>query len=619
MPTRLNRSQAHRLTTISVYAGLPIAMGVLVAAALAGMPPVPVPAENPITESKRVLGKILFFDEQMSATNTVACATCHVSGNGGADPRIARNPGVDGALNTPDDILASPGVVSSDTASNYIRDAVFGTAPQITGRAANSPINAAYAVDAFWDGRARGQFIDPQTGLVAINSGGALESQSVNPPVSSVEMGHGKINWTQVTAKLVRVNPLDLATGIPADISAALVGKPKYPELFRRAFGDTNITAQRIAFAIATYERTLISDQTPWDAFQAGNPNALTPGQIAGMNSFNANCNVCHTAPVFSNETFRNIGLRPTTEDLGRQIVTGNTADRGKFKVPSLRNAGRKTSFMHNGEFTNVGQVVGFYVRAPGAPQQFPDNRDPAVPVINVPPNVAPALIDFVSNGLTDPRVAAQLFPFDRPALFTDPARAADRPTNLNGGVAGTGGIIPRMILPEPAMVGNLDFRIGLDGALGNAAATLAISTSAPINGRITPTSFIGTATAAGVGAGQGLATVHWPLTTGAVSGGQVLYMQWIVGDAGAAGGTALSQVFRVPVFCGSYGCPVTCYANCDNSTLAPVLNANDFNCFLAKFAIGDASANCDGSTAAPILNANDFQCFLNSFASGCP
>ncbi|MBL9031364.1 MAG: CotH kinase family protein [Phycisphaerae bacterium] len=60
------------------------------------------------------------------------------------------------------------------------------------------------------------------------------------------------------------------------------------------------------------------------------------------------------------------------------------------------------------------------------------------------------------------------------------------------------------------------------------------------------------------------------------------------------------------------------CYANCDGSTTAPVLNVNDFICFQNKFAAGDSSANCDGSTTAPVLNVNDFTCFLNAFAAGC-
>jgi hypothetical protein len=60
------------------------------------------------------------------------------------------------------------------------------------------------------------------------------------------------------------------------------------------------------------------------------------------------------------------------------------------------------------------------------------------------------------------------------------------------------------------------------------------------------------------------------------------------------------------------------CYPNCDNSTSPPILNSNDFQCFLNRYASGDSYANCDGSTNNPILNANDFQCFLNAFAAGC-
>ncbi|MBX3377036.1 MAG: hypothetical protein KF678_08540 [Phycisphaeraceae bacterium] len=63
---------------------------------------------------------------------------------------------------------------------------------------------------------------------------------------------------------------------------------------------------------------------------------------------------------------------------------------------------------------------------------------------------------------------------------------------------------------------------------------------------------------------------------------------------------------------------PAACYANCDQSTGAPLLTANDFQCFLNKFAAGDTYANCDQSTGSPLLTANDFQCFLNKFAQGC-
>jgi hypothetical protein len=84
--------------------------------------------------------------------------------------------------------------------------------------------------------------------------------------------------------------------------------------------------------------------------------------------------------------------------------------------------------------------------------------------------------------------------------------------------------------------------------------------------------------------------------------------------DAGASAGGGLT------IACGFWpGGAAACYANCDASTIAPILNVNDFSCFLNKYAAGDLSANCDGSTIAPILNVNDFSCFLNRYAIGCP
>src|SRR5262249_7436109 len=144
--------------------------------------------------------------------------------------------------------------------------------------------------------------------------------------------------------------------------------RPSYGQLFQAAFGDSQITAKRIAFAIATYQRTLVPNQTPFDNFRAGQQNALNQQQVRGFNAVQAHdCNACHSlaGDLFTDNSFRNVGLRPNTEDLGRQIVTGNTADRGKFKVPSLRNVALKATFMHNGQFQNLNQVLGFYARAP--------------------------------------------------------------------------------------------------------------------------------------------------------------------------------------------------------------------------------------------------------------
>jgi hypothetical protein len=95
--------------------------------------------------------------------------------------------------------------------------------------------------------------------------------------------------------------------------------------------------------------------------------------------------------------------------------------------------------------------------------------------------------------------------------------------------------------------------------------------------------------------------------------------------DGTLAGTVGLPQILPPGTFAaigagGFHGLAVLppCYANCDGSTLPPRLTANDFQCFLDKFASGDASSNCDGSSVWPVLTANDFQCFLNSFAAGC-
>lgn len=532
--------------------------------AIAALPPVPVPPENPITESKRVLGKILFFEEQISTSTVVSCATCHVPASGGADPRVATHPGLDGIFATPDDIQGSPGVVKADTFNSFELDALFALRPQVTNRAANSNINAVYAPDLFWDGRARTTFFDPESGQIAIATGGALESQCVNPPVSSVEMAHSAMDWTGIEKRLQRVRALDLATNIPADVQAVLNTTRSYRELFRQAFGDEAITSKRIAFALGTYQRTLISDQTPWDSFQAGNPTALTPNQQQGLQAFlsvgpqGANCTACHVPPMFTDNTFRNLGLRPIAEDNGRQAVTGSFNDRGRFKVPSLRNVGLKRTFMHNGQFQTVAQVMGFYGGVRNV-NPNPDNRDPVLNTVNLPPQQGGQVQDFISNALLDPRVRDQTFPFDRPAIFTSPGRIANQATVLpNTGVAGSTGT-PRVVVQSAPMVGNRDFKVGLDGAKPGATARLGVSTVAPVNGRITPQSLFADTTVGASGVTSGVATQFWPLLAGKVNNGQVLFAQWFVDDASAAGGQALSAVVRIPVFCGSSGCPSVC------------------------------------------------------------
>src|SRR5262245_66083593 len=121
---------AYRLGTAA--AGLATLL-VCATTAFAALPPVPVPAENPLTEPERVLGKMLFWDEQLSSDGSIACGTCHRPAQGGADPRVGRNPGVD--KGTIDDVLGSPGIASLDRDGHPKPDPQFGNGPQVTARA----------------------------------------------------------------------------------------------------------------------------------------------------------------------------------------------------------------------------------------------------------------------------------------------------------------------------------------------------------------------------------------------------------------------------------------------------------------------------------------------------
>lgn len=595
---------------------LPLFFSSLAAAAL---PPVPVPPENPITESKRVLGKILFFDEQLSTDNTVACATCHVNARAGTDPRRQRHPGADGINNTADDVLASPGVVRSDAFNDYLRDSVFALTPQVTNRTANTHINAAYASQLFWDGRARGQFIEPQTLRVSIAAGGALESQVIAPPTNSVEMAHDSMDWNAVCVKLAHAKPLVAATNLPADVVTALADSPSYATLFQRAFGDSAVTAERVAFAIATYERTLIADQTPWDRTQAGQAGGLTPLQQQGANAFVASgCNACHTAPLFTDNAFHAIGVRPPAEDRGRALITGDNNDRGKFKTPTLRNVGLKASFFHNGQRTTLQQVIGFYAGGIGGPNgQFPDNLDPLMANVNIPPPPPPpavgpgqAIQEFIQNGLTDPRVANQTFPFDRATLYSE--SAINRPVNLGGGVAGTGGVIPQILALDPPFVGNTIFRLGLDRANGGATARLVISNSAPESGKLTGGRVFGMTLVSGVGAGNGFATQVWPLKAPGVQPGQTLYAQWIVSDLAAPNGLAYSTVAQFRFFCGAAGCAPSCVADFNNDYAVSI---DDLFSYLNAWFAGDIRSDVDG---AGVTSIDDLFRYLNEYFVGC-
>jgi len=440
------------------------------------LPPVPAPAQNPITAQKAVLGKILFWDEQLSSDNRMACGTCHMPETGGTDLTFARHPGLDGRFNTADDTFGSLGVRRADGQNQYSSHGLFGFARQVTPRKAPTAIASAYFDELFWDGRATTRFDDPLTGQVLIPAGGALENQAVGPVFSDSEMAHDARNWLEITAKLGQVRPLALATNLPGDVSTALATASSYGALFQAAFGDAAITPARIAYAIATYQRTLVPNQSPFDQWLAGNNAALTPQQDMGRRLFFSNqtdCGTCHTAPLMSDASFRFIGLRPAVQDEGRFAITGNPQHRGQFKVPTLRNVALNRTFMHTGEFQTLQQVVDFYNQPP---PPMP-GRDPLIRPLGLNPGQRQALEAFM-RALTDPRVAARTGPFSRPTLHSELAAVGSN--QFGTATFGSAGS-PQMISEGASALGVPDFRVGMSGGPAGAMALFGLSTGESI------------------------------------------------------------------------------------------------------------------------------------------
>jgi len=146
-----------------------------------------------------------------------------------------------------------------------------------------------------------------------------------------------------------------------------LNGDENYKQLFKEAFGVDNITSKEIAFALAQFIRTIISGNSKFDRFLL-NQEALTPSEMAGYNVFmdeeGGDCFHCHGSavnPLWTDNQFHNNGLDATFTELGLGQTTGNPADNGKFKTPSLRNLIFTAPYMHDGRFASLDEVLLHY------------------------------------------------------------------------------------------------------------------------------------------------------------------------------------------------------------------------------------------------------------------
>lgn len=192
----------------------------------------------------------------------------------------------------------------------------------------NSPTlwNSGYSRFQFWDGRAK-----------------SLEEQALMPIQ----------------------DPFEMNQSLP-DLLNELSRIPEYPPLFKAAFGDSEITPQRISQAIATFERTLKTAETIYDRFWKGDKSAMSLSAQRGMKLFfgKAKCSICHSGPRFTDDQFHNIGVSvvgSANEDVGREKVTGEKFHLRAFKTPALIYVSRTAPYMHDGSLRTLEEVVDFY------------------------------------------------------------------------------------------------------------------------------------------------------------------------------------------------------------------------------------------------------------------
>lgn len=266
-------------------------------------PDMPIPADNPMTEEGVLLGRMLFYETQLSGNNTISCGTCHAPESAFSDPNQFST-GIDGIQGN---------------------------------RNSMALMNLGWQTSFFWDGRSH-----------------TLEEQILQPVINPIEMHQ---SWTKAVGKLKQ------------DVN--------YRNAFYRAFGTVDFDSTHVSKALAQFLRIMISGNSKYDVIYKnvnGIPftakdqqiwNTVTNEELAGYDLFQslngADCFHCHNGPLMQVQKYSNNGLDAIFTDLGRAVVTGNPADNGKFKVPSLRNIELSAPYMHDGRFATLDDVIEHY------------------------------------------------------------------------------------------------------------------------------------------------------------------------------------------------------------------------------------------------------------------
>lgn len=340
-----------------------------------GLPPVPIPEDNPMSPEKVALGERLFNDTSFSTTGEVGCVTCHDAKKAFTDSPLKTSEGINGLTGT---------------------------------RNAPTVVNAAYMSAQFWDGR------EPD-----------LEGQSKGPFINPVEMGQPNHD----------------------PVIAAVRADDQYVAEFKEVFGidADEITIDHVAKAIAAFERTVISGNSPFDRWHfAGQEDAISDAAKRGFDVYigQGRCVSCHTISetfaIFTDGRFHNLNVsfdkisatvnqlasaerlsgteldRAVLSDvdlseLGRFGVTGRWTDIGAFKTSSLRNIAETAPYMHDGSLETLEDVVDFYNNGGRVNEDDPINdfQSSGIRPLNLSDEQKADLVAFL-EALTSPEYASE-------------------------------------------------------------------------------------------------------------------------------------------------------------------------------------------------------------------
>lgn len=240
-------------------------------------------------------------------------------------------------------------------------------------RNAPTVVNSAFMKIQFWDGRAV-----------------TLEEQALGPLINPVEMGNKTHDDVVKKVKSIK----------------------GYEPLFMKAFG-TGPTKDTIAQAIAAFERTVLSGNSRYDRFLAGDKKVLNESEVRGMTLFlsKAKCVQCHSGPNFSDSQFHNlgVGMNKTKPDLGRAAISKNKSHTGAFKTPTVRDVARHAPYMHDGSQKTLEEVIEFYDKG----GEKNPHLDPLMVPLNLTAQEKADLIQFLKalDGNPYPMVQAPKLP----------------------------------------------------------------------------------------------------------------------------------------------------------------------------------------------------------------